>query len=152
MRSRLIYETDLEEQALARLRRPREHRVARWRWTRRRRSSTGRHASRSPADLRARVFELAEALFQSIRMQLSVAALQGDRGRPRRDPRHDRRVLNNRIWLERRFAAIRKLETEADAAQGDRRDRELDQPRARRLLRRPGRPAPPAPPGPGLGL
>src|SRR5262249_7208625 len=70
-RSRLLYETDLEERALERLRAARgigtltalteaealldravTHRVA--------------------TDWRARVFELAEALYQSIRMQLSV--------------------------------------------------------------------------------
>jgi hypothetical protein len=62
---------------------------------------------------RARVFELAEALFQSIRMQLSVpryGAISVDRGAnldtidvP----------LNNREWLRQRFAEIRKLPDEA---------------------------------------
>jgi len=64
-------------------------------------------------DWRARVFELAEALFQSIRMQLSVPrykAISVDRGAnldtidvP----------LNNRLWLEQRFADLRK----SDAAE-----------------------------------
>jgi len=58
---------------------------------------------------RARVFELAEALFQSIRMQLSVSryfAISVDRGAnldtidvP----------LNDRGWLEGRFAEIRRM-------------------------------------------
>ncbi len=58
---------------------------------------------------RARVFELAEALFQSIRMQLSVPRYQAisvDRGAnldtidvP----------LNSRVWLKQRIAEIRKL-------------------------------------------
>ena len=46
-------------------------RGARRRWRRRKRLLSGRWPSGWP-DLRARVFELAEALFQSIRMQLSV--------------------------------------------------------------------------------
>jgi hypothetical protein len=71
-------------------------------------------------DLRARVFEMAEALFQSIRMQLSVPrykAIAVDRGAnldlidvP----------LNNRVWLKTRFAAIRGLEGEREQ------EREID--------------------------
>ncbi len=63
-------------------------------------------------DLRARVFELAEALYQSIRMQLSVPrykAIGVDRGAnldlidvP----------LNDRTWLKDRFAEIRKTDEE----------------------------------------
>jgi hypothetical protein len=63
-------------------------------------------------DLHARVFELAEALFQSIRMQLSVPkyqAIHADRGAnldlidlP----------LNDRLWLQARFAAICAIPTE----------------------------------------
>lgn len=59
-------------------------------------------------DLRARVFELAEALYQSIRMQLSVPRYQAihvDRGAnldlidiP----------LNDRLWLKRQFAELRQ--------------------------------------------
>ncbi len=59
-------------------------------------------------DWRARVFELAEALFQTIRMQLSVPRYQAiavDRGAnldtidvP----------LNNRVWLEERFGDLRR--------------------------------------------
>ena len=66
------------------------------------------------------MFELAEALFQSIRMQLSVPrykAISVDRGAnldtidvP----------LNNRQWLEQRFAAIRQKTDEADASEGAR--------------------------------
>ena len=89
MRSRLIYETDLEERALDRLRAAR---------------TTGSLAAMKEAenvlekavthpvavDLRARVFELAEALFQSIRMQLSVPRYKAiDVGRGA-DARHDR--------------------------------------------------------------
>ncbi|GAC1467109.1 MAG: hypothetical protein NVSMB9_08380 [Isosphaeraceae bacterium] len=65
-------------------------------------------------DRRARVFELAEALFQSIGMQLSVAryrAIEAERGAnldtidvP----------LNNRVWLAREFSKIRALATEPE--------------------------------------
>jgi glycosyl hydrolase family 20 len=67
---------------------------------------------------RARVFELAEALFQSIRMQLSVPRYQAisvDRGAnldtidvP----------LNNRQWLEQRFAEIRRMPDEGARVRG----------------------------------
>src|SRR5262249_57458032 len=64
------------------------------------------------ADLRARVFELAEALFQSIRMQLSVPRYKAIAvGRGATLDTVDA-VLNDRVWLERRFAAVRKLDTE----------------------------------------
>ena len=61
---------------------------------------------------RARVFELAEALFQSIRMQLSVEkykAISVDRGATLDTIDVP---LNSRRWLEERFTEIRKLETE----------------------------------------
>ena len=63
---------------------------------------------------RARVFALGEALFQSIHMQLDVAhykAIEAERGAnldtidvP----------LNNRVWLEGRFAEVRALKTTAE--------------------------------------
>src|SRR5262249_27858026 len=69
-------------------------------------------AHRVAADLRARVFELAEALFQSIRMQLSVPRYKAIAvGRGATLDTVDA-VLNDRTWLERRFAAIRKLDAE----------------------------------------
>jgi hypothetical protein len=65
-------------------------------------------------DWRARVFELAEALFQSIRMQLSVERYQAiDIGRGANLDTIDR-PLNDRAWLEDRFAEIRGLATEAE--------------------------------------
>jgi hypothetical protein len=111
VRSRLIYETDIEERALDRLREAR---------------SLGSMSAMDQAqmilergvtqpvalDLRARVFELAEALFQSIRMQLSVPRYKAiDVGRGANLDTIDR-DLNNRAWLERRFEAIRQLDTE----------------------------------------
>lgn len=63
-------------------------------------------------DVRARVFSLGEALYQSIRMQLSVPRYQAigeDRGAnldlvdlP----------LNDRLWLKQRFAEIREMDSE----------------------------------------
>ena len=71
VRSRLIYETDLEERALDCLR---EARTSGSLVAIEQAEAILDRAVAQPvaADLRARVFELAEALFQSIRMQLSV--------------------------------------------------------------------------------
>jgi hypothetical protein len=65
-------------------------------------------------EYRARAFELAEALFQSIHMQLSVdryKAISIDRGASLDSIDF---VLNNRIWLENKFQEIRALPAEAD--------------------------------------
>lgn len=66
------------------------------------------------ADLRDRIFKLADELFNSIHMQLSVKlykAISVDRGATLDTVDMP---LNNHRWLKRRFAAIRKLPTEAD--------------------------------------
>jgi hypothetical protein len=65
------------------------------------------------ADRRARIFELGEALFQSIRMQLSVPRYQGVAGRGTNLDTIDR-PLNSRLWLLARFAEVRRAESEAD--------------------------------------
>ncbi|MDW8128943.1 MAG: hypothetical protein RMI94_00215 [Bryobacterales bacterium] len=113
LRSRLIRETALEEEAMAVLReatrlgtleamaqaeaildradRPGPH----WAW-------------------RARVFELAEALFQSIRMQLSVPRYQAIAVERGANLDSIDAPLNNRPWLKERFAEIRKLASEAE--------------------------------------
>jgi hypothetical protein len=65
-------------------------------------------------DRRARVFELAEALFQSIQMQLSkpkYLAIDPERG-ANLDTIDT--PLNNRLWLEQQFTAIRPLGTERE--------------------------------------
>jgi hypothetical protein len=63
-------------------------------------------------DKRQRVFELAEALYQSIRAQLSVPKYQALAvGRGANLDTIDV-PLNNRLWLVRRFAEIRKIERE----------------------------------------
>jgi hypothetical protein len=113
LHQRLVDETSLEEQALSKLRQSRR---------------TGPLVAMDQAerlldqsvihpaapDLRARVFELGDMLFQSIRMQLSVErhkAIAVDRGATL-DTIDE--PLNNRLWLKRRFAEIRKLPGEAD--------------------------------------
>jgi glycosyl hydrolase family 20 len=105
-RSRLLYENELEDRAMDTLRGAR---------------ATGAMAAMSEAesildravtqrvsaDWRARVFDLAEALFQSIRMQLSVPlykAISTDRGA---NLDTIDAPLNNRLWLKQKFAELR---------------------------------------------
>jgi hypothetical protein len=62
--------------------------------------------------LRARVFELAEALFQSIHMQLSVERYQAIAiGRGANLDAIDF-ALNDRVWLKKQFEAIRAMDSE----------------------------------------
>jgi hypothetical protein len=112
-RRRLIYETELEQEAMERLRAARE---------------TGSVVAmklaeeildravteRVARDWRARIFELAEALFQSIRMQSSVERYQAiEIGRGTHLDTIDV-PLNNRVWLKQQFADIRAKESEAE--------------------------------------
>jgi hypothetical protein len=112
-RRRLIYETELEERAMDKLRTART--IGSLAAMDQAERTLDRAVTKKVApDWRARVFELAEALFQSIRMQLSVErykAISVDRG-ANLDTIDE--PLNNRLWLTRRFAKIRKLDTEAD--------------------------------------
>ena len=110
-RSRLIYETDLEQQAIARLRNARSLGSAQA--IEQAEAILDRAISQpTAADLRARVFALGEALFQSIRMQLSVPLYKAIHfGRGATLDTIDV-PLNNRNWLKTRFDAIRKLEAE----------------------------------------
>ena len=85
-------------------------------------------------DLRARVFELGDMLFQSIRMQLSVErhkAIAVDRGATL-DTIDE--PLNNRLWLKRRFDEIRKLPSERDQLRESDDHRELDRSWSGRVL------------------
>jgi hypothetical protein len=110
-RSRLIHETDLQERAMDRLRAAR----ATGSLIAMEQAEAILNRSRTEpvaADLRARVFELAEALFQSIRMQLSVPRYKAiSVGRGANLDTIDV-SLNDREWLGRRFAAIRELASE----------------------------------------
>ena len=111
-RSRLIYETELEEKAMSRIRDAKK---------------SGLSAAMSEAEAildraetnrvsvewRARVFELAEALFKSIKMQLSVPlykAIAVERGA---NLDNIDAPLNSRVWLKQQFAEIRALPEEA---------------------------------------
>jgi hypothetical protein len=110
-RCRLIYETDLEQQALARLRASRE--IGSLAALEQAEGILGRALSHPPAaDLRTRIFTLAEALFQSIHMQLSVPRYKAiSVGRGATLDTVDA-PLNNRNWLRIQFDLIRKLEGE----------------------------------------
>jgi hypothetical protein len=63
-------------------------------------------------ELRARVFELGEALYQSVRMQLSTERYKGQPGRGANLDTIDT-PLNNRRWLELKFAEARLQPDEA---------------------------------------
>jgi hypothetical protein len=112
-RSRLIYESALEDQAIDKLREA---------------ARTGALVAMSEAEAileravtqavsqqwRARVFEMAEALYQSIRMQLSVPrykAIAVSRGA---NLDSIDVPFNNRPWLTYRFAEIRKMTDERE--------------------------------------
>ena len=70
--------------------------------------------------LRARVFELAEALYQSIRMQLSVSRYQAIAlGRGANLDSIDF-ALNDRLWLKNEFAKIKEAPRDQQAAMIDR--------------------------------
>jgi hypothetical protein len=107
-RKRLLYETMLEDEAMQKLRETRDTVAA---------ATILNRAVEQPIApaWHARIFELAEALFQSIGMQLSVPrykAIAVDRG-ANLDTLDV--PLNNRIWLERRFAEARGDPAEIDS-------------------------------------
>jgi hypothetical protein len=112
VRARLVHETDLEQQARARLRRAPT--LGSLRAIEEAESVLKRADVDNPApDWRRRLYQLAEALFQSIRMQLSVDLYQAiSVGRGANLDTLDR-PLNDRPWLTGRFAEIREMESEA---------------------------------------
>jgi len=106
-RKRLLYETMLEDEVIRKLRETRDTGAA---------AAILDRAVEHPVapEWRARIFELAEALFQSIGMQLSVPrykAIGVDRGASLDTLDVP---LNNRLWLERRFADARSDPAEID--------------------------------------
>lgn len=113
VRARLIYETALETEANSILRQAERlgSRVAL--------SEAERVLNRAvtapiASDLRARLFELGEALYQSIRMQLSVQRYEAtglERGANLDGADHP---LNDAPWLKERFEEIRALTDEAE--------------------------------------
>lgn len=116
VRHRLIWETDLEAQAMESLR------TASARGASLAMSDAQKILDRTAnehvnADWRARILELGDALFHSIGMQLSVEKYQAiavDRGASLDTLDYP---LNNRAWLMERFAAIRKLTSEQERLQ-----------------------------------
>ena len=112
LRARLLYETAVEREAIAELRNARALGSL---TAMNRAEQILEHTIEHPApELRARVFELAEALFQSIRMQLSVPryqAISTDRGASLDTIDNP---LNNRGWLAQNFASIRQKPEEAE--------------------------------------
>ncbi len=111
VRSRLIYETALEDQALQQLRAAVQ--IGSLQAIDKAEKVLDRVVTDPPSpQWRARVFELGDALFKSIRMQLSVQrhkAIAVERG-ANLDTIDT--PLNNRNWLKKRFAAIRELDDE----------------------------------------
>jgi hypothetical protein len=112
VRARLIYESDLESKATNELRLAKtDGSLA----VVDRASKLLARSSDHPApEWRTRVFELAEALFQSIHMQLSVQrykAISTDRGATLDTIDQP---LNSRGWLEINFAEIRKMPDERE--------------------------------------
>jgi hypothetical protein len=116
-RARLLYETELENRAMAHLRAARG--TGSLTAMRRAEETLDRAAEeRAMPDWRNRTFELAEALFQTIRMQLSVPwhkAIAVGRGAnldtidvP----------LNNRMWLKAQFEELRQKSDEAERLKG----------------------------------
>lgn len=106
---RLAYETELEQQAMDILRQARRLGAG---LAMDEAQNVLDRAVLAPVaqDLRARTFELAEALYQSIRMQLSVPrykAIGVDRGA---NLDLIDAPLNNRAWLKARFAEIRAID------------------------------------------
>lgn len=112
-RHRLIWETELEAQAMGELRQaPTAGSAVATAAAEKTldRAPTGRVSE----GLRLRIHELAEALFQSISMQLSVEkykAIAVDRGASLDTLDYP---LNNAPWLKHRFASIRKLASESE--------------------------------------
>ncbi|MBI4893051.1 MAG: hypothetical protein HY821_20680 [Acidobacteria bacterium] len=69
--------------------------------------------TRVAEDLRVRVFQLAEALYQSIRMQLAVKLYFAQPGRGNTLDTLDT-PLNQRAWMKQEFARIGKLDLERE--------------------------------------
>jgi hypothetical protein len=107
-RRRLLHEVEMEERALNRLREAQKSRRGLLAAINEAGEMLDQAArERVATDWRARVFELAEALYQSIGMQLSVErykAISVDRGANLDTIDYP---LNNRIWLKERFAVLR---------------------------------------------
>jgi hypothetical protein len=117
IRSRLLYETSLEEQAMDCLRNA--VRTGSLLAMDRAEAMLDRALTEPVAQAwRARVFELGEALFQSIRMQLSVERYQAIAAERGANLDTIDAPLNNRPWLKKQFAALRQVPAEAERLRG----------------------------------
>ncbi len=112
IRARLLAETLQEERAMEQLRRARS--LGSLAAMQAAEAELAAPAVQPAADLRARVFELAEALFQSIHMQLSVDKYQAIAIRRGANLDLIDFPLNNAPWLRVRFAEIRALTDETE--------------------------------------
>ena len=111
LRSRLLTETNQEQRAMDELRRAKQIGSVETMGNAERVLDSDMRAEEAKR-LRARVFELAEALFQSIHMQLSVERYQAIAiGRGANLDAIDF-ALNDRVWLKKQFEAIRAMDSE----------------------------------------
>jgi hypothetical protein len=113
IRARLIYETRLESEAIEVLKSA-ERTGSLASMDQAQKILDKARTERVASELRARVFELAEALFQSIRMQLSVPRYQAiavNRGANLDDID---KPLNHSLNLKNRFEEIRGLDSESE--------------------------------------
>ena len=109
VRRRLVYETDLENKAMDTLRLAPEM-GSRLAIDKADAILDRSLTDRTATDLRARLYELAEGLYQSIHMQLSVSRYQAiDVGRGASLDTIDM-PLNDRVWLQQQFDALRKAD------------------------------------------
>jgi len=113
LRARLRSETEQEERALGELSKA-KLRGSLAAMTAAERVLDADVLTQTARDLRARVFELAEALFQSVRMQLSVPRYRAIGVRRGANLDGIDLALNNRVWLKSRFAEIRGLSAEPE--------------------------------------
>jgi hypothetical protein len=117
LKDRLEYETGLEHRAVETLRKARELGSI---TAMDRAQALLEEAAIHPisSDRRTRVSDLAEALFQSIHMQLSVVRYQaiGEERGANLDAIDA--PLNNRVWLRQRFAELRTLPNESEQLNG----------------------------------
>ncbi len=102
-------------------------------------------------DLRTRVDQLCQALFDSIRLQTSVKRFQASESERGCVLDFVDYPLNNRWWLEDQFTQIRKLPTEAGEGCAAGRAGPLGASRPGQLLRCAERPGEVTPPGPRPG-
>jgi hypothetical protein len=111
VRSRLIYESGLEEQAMDQLRQAETKGALEALREAERILDQAVHQPISTG-WRTRLFQLAEALYQSVAMQLDTRLYQGQQEVRGANLDGVDTPLNNRRWLKARFAEIRMLESE----------------------------------------